>query len=339
VFKLGKGKTGYYYNSKLYNWLLSHISNYDVVCVHGLWQYHTYAITKTVKQLKKENAKVPKIIIMPHGMLDPYFQKSVSRKIKALRNEIIWQLTEKNAINQADAIFFTCQEELELARTTFKGYQPKKEINVGYGIQHPPEHTTAQDEAFYNTCPQLKNQAYWLFLSRIDVKKGIDVLIQAYQQLSIKYPTLPHLVIAGNTTSAYAKQMMALSNHHPNIHFPGMVQGNAKWGAFYNCQAFVLPSHQENFGIAIVEAMACKKIVAITKNINIWREINADGGCLLFENNQVESVYKTLEELYLLPTAELKQKGEMAYSTFNNQFYIEHTATVFANVLQQLVLQ
>jgi glycosyltransferase involved in cell wall biosynthesis len=55
-----------------------------------------------------------------------------------------------------------------------------------------------------------------------------------------------------------------------------MLDGDSKWGAFYGCEAFVLPSHQENFGISAVEALACDKPVLISNKVNIWREIAND---------------------------------------------------------------
>ncbi len=59
-----------------------------------------------------------------------------------------------------------------------------------------------------------------------------------------------------------------------------MLTGDLKWGAFRAAEAFVLPSHQENFGIAVVEALACGKPVLISDKVNIWREIVEDGAGL-----------------------------------------------------------
>ncbi|MEZ0128516.1 glycosyltransferase, partial [Flavobacterium sp. LBUM151] len=119
IHRIGSGKTSYQYQPKLVKWLNDNILSFDYVIGHGLWQYPNYALNKVIKSLKKQNNKVPKVIVMPHGMLDPYFQKSPERKWKALRNEIVWSLIEKKCINQADIIFFTCNEEMRLAATTF----------------------------------------------------------------------------------------------------------------------------------------------------------------------------------------------------------------------------
>jgi glycosyltransferase involved in cell wall biosynthesis len=336
IHKLGKGKTSYQYQPLLLAWLKENIPNYDVIIVHGLWQYHNLAVYKAIKSLKKENIKVPKVVIMAHGMLDPYFQKAPDRKWKALRNEIMWRLTEKKCVNQADALFYTCEEEMNLASTTFKGYLPKKTINVGYGIQASPLNNSQFKNAFYETCPAIINKKYWLFLSRIHEKKGVDLLIKAYDAFSLQNSSLPELVIAGPTESDYAQEIIALASHNPKIHFSGMLQGYAKWGAFYECDAYLLPSHQENFGIAIVEAMTCKKPVLITKYINIWREIEAgNGGWILNELNE-EAIYNALLVISRLSKSEIIQKGEDAFETFETNFNVKERAAVFVEALKKL---
>ena len=71
------------------NWLTQNLSNYDAVLIHGLWLYNSYAVTKAIKKMKQLGKPVPKVFIMPHGMLDPYFQKTPDRKIKALEIKFI----------------------------------------------------------------------------------------------------------------------------------------------------------------------------------------------------------------------------------------------------------
>lgn len=336
IHKIGTGRTSYQYNKKLVRWLSNHISNFDYISIHGIWQYHNYAVNKVIKDLKKQNKKVPKVVIMPHGMLDPYFQKSKDRKIKALRNEFIWQITEKHCINSADAIFFTCQEEMELAKTTFKGYFPKREINVGYGIQCPPIYNDKMKTAFEKCCPSIKNKKYWLFLSRIDPKKGIDLLITVYNELVLERNDLPELVIAGPTESNYAKKMIELAKDNNKIHFSGMLISDSKWGAFYNCDTYILPSHQENFGIAIVEAMACKKPVLITKKVNLWREIDEGQGGWIINQPNSSDLKNTLNIIANLSKSEIEIKGQKANDTFEKNFLVDNCYENFINGLKSL---
>ncbi|WP_367773610.1 glycosyltransferase [Flavobacterium sp. WC2421] len=336
IYKVGIGKTSYQYQSELSNWLKENILNYDAVVVHGLWQYHNLAVYNVIKKLKKRGQKVPKVVVLPHGMLDPYFQKAPDRKMKAIRNEIIWHLTEKKCINTADAIFFTCQEEMRLAATTFKGYNPNKTINVGYGIQAPPLKNVEFKHAFEEICSAVVGKKYWLFLSRIHEKKGVDLLIQAYDKLSRLNPSLPELVIAGPTTSDYAQQMIKLASNNTKIHFPGMLQGAEKWGAFYGCQAYFLPSYQENFGIAIVEAMACEKPVMVSKNVNIWKEIKAGNGGWILDDLSDKGIYSALLEISEISEENIAIKGNQSYTTFQNNFNVQDRAAVFLSALNQL---
>src|SRR5450631_275465 len=69
-----------------------------------------------------------------------------------------------------------------------------------------------------------------------------------------------------------------------SVSFPGMLSGDLKWGTLRAAEIFILPSHQENFGIAVVEAMACGTPVLITRPVNIWREIEASGAGLVDED-------------------------------------------------------
>lgn len=331
IHKTGPGKTSFQYSPAFRKWLEANMGNYTHAVVHGIWQYQNLAAYRARRVLKN---KAPRLAIMPHGMLDPYFQKAEGRKIKALRNKIVWALTEKKSINAADALFFTCQEELLLARQTFGGYKPVKELNVGLGVMPPPAQTPQMEQAFVQKTGLQK--PYWLFLSRLHPKKGVDLLIKAYKSLSEKEATLPALVIAGPLEGDYARQMQELAAPVKDIVFTGMISGDTKWGAFYGCNAFILPSYQENFGIATVEAMACHKPVAITKHINIWREIYNGKGGLLIEEQTPQAVEATLRQLLSVNGAGQQEAGSNAYATFKDNFDIAHCAKVFVETLKQL---
>lgn len=274
---IGEAKGPWGYSKNLIPWLQTNSIRFNVIIIHGLWQFHSYAVYKIFK-IKNKNVRY---FVMPHGMLDPYFQKAPDRKFKALRNWIFWKLVESKVINNAHGILFTCEEELVLARQTFKPYKPRKELNVGYGIQEPPSQQDGMVAEFKSTSNKLSNRPYILFLSRIHPKKGIDLMVKAYKKYCTKNNNQPEfdLVIAGpGLDSAYGKEIVNYSetnNIQEYVHFPGMLTGNIKWGAFHGAEAFILPSHQENFGIAVVEALACNKPVLISNKVNIYSEIQA----------------------------------------------------------------
>ena len=333
IYKLGREANAWAYNSDLIPWLLENFSKFDVVIVHGLWLYHSYAALKAMAKYKKNNAIAPKIYLMPHGMLDPYFQKTSGRKLKAIRNWLYWKLIEENVVASTDGVLFTCEGELLLAREAFSPYRPKKELNVGYGIQPPPAYVDDMRKDFKEKVPFWNGIPYLLFLSRIHPKKGIDLIINAYLKLEKQGADMPQLVIAGpGLATGFGQEMVNLAAASSHILFPGMLSGNAKWGAFYSCEAFVLPSHQENFGIAIVEAMACAKAVLITDKVNIWHEIK-DGNAGLVSNDTALDVFLQLQKWMLLKRDEKLEFGNNAYKTYNNCFSIKKVARKMIDML------
>jgi glycosyltransferase involved in cell wall biosynthesis len=415
IHALGPGKFCYSYTAKLQPWLEQNLARFDAVIVHGHWQWPVQAAIRAFKKLKANSppaTRYPLLFIMPHGMLDPWFQRDKSRRLKAIRNSIYWWLFERHAVNSANAILFTCEEELCLARTTFSGYRPKREINIGYGIAEPPVFEPQMREAFQGKCPELGNNPYLLFLGRIHPKKGVDLLIRAYTEVlkTEKMKTIPpHLVIVGpGWDTSYGRQMRELldaanadiaKKHHfslttectetseekqitrmhslnerggvqegfckpvclspafhrhsrhaaeniralspehyklktenaPRIHAVGMLEGDAKWGAFYGCEAFVLPSHQENFGISVVEALACDKPVLISNKVNIWREIARDGAGLV----EADSVDGTARLLHRFLVGEIKRGvGERFSDCFRRHFEIREASRKLLEALK-----
>lgn len=312
------------YSARLLPWLLKNMIRFDVVIVHGLWLYNSYAAYKAYKQINRQNPfKKIQLFIMPHGMLDPYFQVAKERKLKAVRNYIFWKLVENKVVNNSDGLLFTCQKELELARLPFKPYKPARELNVSFGIQPPPENSLQKQDAFFEICPQVKNNAFILFLGRIDSKKGVDLLVDAYQNLADNGVDLPFLVIAGpGLDKPYGQQLQqTIANSaalKAKIFFTGMIEGESKWGAFNACEAFVLPSHQENFGIAVVEAMACSKPVLISNQINIAEEIQKDEAGIV-EDDSLKGV-----ENLLLNWTKMKPEGKLQMGIKARASYIKN---------------
>jgi glycosyltransferase involved in cell wall biosynthesis len=324
---IGRSSGPWRYSSQLGGWLTKNLLRYDVVIIHGLWLYHGYATSRAIRKLKNHGSRSPKLFVMPHGMLDPYFQRAPERKLKAIRNRIYWQLIEADVINRADGILFTCQAELILAREPFRPYRPKRESNVGFGIEPPPARADSMFSAFLKKCPQLKGQRYLLFISRIHEKKGVDLLITAYSKIA--GDRAPRLVIAGpGLESEYGQniqRMVADKNISAFVFFPGMLSGDEKWGSFYNCEAFVLPSHQENFGIAVVESLACSKPVLISNKVNIWHEIETAGGGIVADDT-IEGTCQTLKRWMNLSSEERAAMGDHARKAYQKNFAIDPVA-------------
>jgi glycosyltransferase involved in cell wall biosynthesis len=115
--------------------------------------------------------------------------------------------------------------------------------------------------------------------------------------------------------------------------FPGMLTGDAKWGAFHGCEAFILPSHQENFGIAVVEALACGKPVLISDQVNIWREIEAAGGGVV-RPDTAAGTHELLAHWQQLSAAAKNDFQQQARQTFESEFAVRPAAVRFLQAIQ-----
>jgi len=333
---VGKRIGSWGYNPALSSWLKKNLRRYDAVILNGLWQYPGYALSQ-LAQLPN----MPPYFVFPHGMLDPWFQRAPERRLKAIRNWFYWKLIEQHVIRNAAAVLFTCAEEMRLAQDTFHPYQPKKQINVGYGISKPPEYDLRMAHSFAQKNPGLNGRPYFLFLSRIHPKKGVDILIKAYASVyhapgSPLHCPPPRLVIAGpGLETAYGQQMQKLAADlcpPASVFWPGMLNGDAKWGAFYGAEAFVLPSHQENFGIAVAESLACGKAVLISNQINICKEIELDKAGLVSEDTLAGAEYLFRRWENMLPDDKASMRLA-AKASYDSRFGIKITADLLVSII------
>jgi glycosyltransferase involved in cell wall biosynthesis len=338
IHALGRGHTAWSYHPDLKPWLEHNLPRYDGVIVNGLWQYPSYVVSKLAQYPDS-----PPYFVYPHGMLDPWFQNAGGRRLKAIRNWIYWKLIERNVINRAKAVLFTCAEEKRLARGTFRPYCPQNEINVGYGVAEPPVFIEQMTNAFLDNCPDLRGAHYYLFLSRIHPKKGIDLTIKAYAAVChasvVTDPlSIPHLVIAGpglETEHGRAMQKLASDLCPPGfVHWPEMLKGNAKWGALYGAEAFILNSHQENFGIAVAEALACATPVLISNQVNIWHEIAADKAGLVTSDTEA-GAKQIFRQWFDLSSEERAGMKNAARSCYIKRFGINSAANQLLATLKQ----
>lgn len=332
IHRLGPRITSWSYSPKLKKWLQENLDRFEQVIVHGLWQHYGWALAEHVARTKHSK---PAYFVMPHGMLDPYFQNAPERKLKALRNELFYKLFESKIINKANGMLFTCSVEKELAAEPFSPYSPISSHVVGLAVDAPPPYDEQMRKRFIEICPEAEKRGYLLYLGRIHEKKGVDNLIKAYTKLLKKDASLPMLVIAGpGLDTKYGGYVKSLASGQKEIHFTGMLTGLAKWGAYYGCEAFILPSHQENFGIAIVEAMACKKTVLISNKINIWREIKEGNAGLIMDDN-ADDTYRVISKWLEMTKSEKLEMCANAYFTYNRAYtlkaFAEAMEAVFKN--------
>jgi glycosyltransferase involved in cell wall biosynthesis len=339
IFALGKCQRGpemfnrwlpwrrYKYSSRLVPWLKKNAHRYDAVIVNDLWNYCALAARRAF------GGTSVRYFCYTHGKLDPGFRRT--HTLKTMLKQVSWWFSEGPLLAGAWAVLFTTEAEQKLAQNAFWPYRCREAV-VGYGTVDVTGDPETQIAEFRSRLPRLGDGRYLLFLGRIDVKKGCDLLVEAFAKTTVKEPAL-HLVMAGPDQFGWVAKLKKKSARFgvaDRIHWPGRLGGDAKWGAFRACEAFVMPSHGENFGIAVVEAMACGKPVLITNKVNIWPQIEHGGGGLV-ANDDLSGIESLLERFLLLPEGARSRMCEAARATFLTHFTLEKNVSKLMFVIAQ----
>lgn len=324
IHGLGPGRTHYGYSARMTPWIRANESRFDAVIVHGLWQYHGLATRRALVGRRPYFAYT-------HGMLDPYFKRAYP--LKHLKKWLFWPWGDYRVLRDAKAVLFTCEEEKLLARQSFPLYRCN-EVVAGLGTSAPPGNIEEQRRVFLEKVPEVAGKKFLLFLGRIHVKKGCDLLIDAFGKVAAD--TGLRLVMAGPDQTGWKADLIRRAEAlgvADRIVWPGMIGGDAKWGAFRCADAFVLPSHQENFGLAVAEALAAGCPVLISDKVNIWREIATDGAGLV-ESDTPGGTDRLLSGWLTRPDADRASMREKAVACFNHRFEIRRSAQTLLDIIR-----
>jgi glycosyltransferase involved in cell wall biosynthesis len=326
VHAAGPPLGGYGYTKNLVPWLKRHASEYDAVVVNGLWRYHAFGTWRALL-----DSGVP-YYVYTHGMLDPWFKSAYP--LKHLKKWLYWPWADYRVLRDARAVLFTSEEERLGSRQSFWLYRAH-EREVAFGTSAPPSDGVGLRELFLAANQGLRDRRVLLFLGRIHFKKGCDLLIRAFAAMVKREPTL-HLVMAGPDPTGWTpalKELAAQLGAVDRISWPGMLQGEMKWGAFYAAEAFVLPSHQENFGIAAAEALGCGIPVLLSNKVNIWREVEKAGAGLVDADTEV-ATRRVLTRWLDLTADERGQIALRARELYQNRFTARAMAQGLVSVIE-----
>jgi glycosyltransferase involved in cell wall biosynthesis len=266
VHGLGPGWGIYGYTRHAAPWFKANIRRYDVVFINCIWQFNAVAAYRGLR-----GTGIPYAVIT-HGMLDPYFKHRFP--LKHVKKTIYWHFFLRRILHDANTVIFTCEEEKILARQSFSRYRVHETV-IPYGTFGPDCDIAAAAEEFLAQWPHLRGKRLAISIGRMHPKKALDILIEAFAGTLAKDPAW-NLVIAGPDEIGWRNQLEALAARlgiADRITWTGMLRDTLKWGVFKASEVFVLPSHQENFGIVVAEAMACSLPVIVSEKVNIWREI------------------------------------------------------------------
>ncbi len=316
----------YKFSLGLLNWLWHHGQDYDLAHIHALFSPISTAAA-TLCRLRK----LP-YILRPLGTLDPLDL----RKKQALK-KIYGNLLERPNLQGAAAIHFTTQQEADVSER-YGTNSPA--IILPLGVT-PPSLSDLEPfplpiiEATDNQIPTL------LFLSRIDPKKGLELLISALENLK-KVGANFHFILAGSNPQDpdYEQQILAqvqASTIATDTAIAGFVEGEAKWHLLKQADLLILPSYYENFGIVVAEAMAVGTPVLISDQVYIWPAVKAaEAGWI--SSCSIQSLTEQIQ-VALKDPQELKRRGQNAQRLASEQYtwpaIAAQTITIYQNLLQK----
>jgi glycosyltransferase involved in cell wall biosynthesis len=268
VFACGPSMPGYGFTPRFSSWMHANRNSFDAVIINGIWQFNGLA---TWWHLRGSGTPY---LLFPHGMLDPWFRQAYP--VKHLKKSVYWGVAEKRVVRDASAVMFTSEQERLNAQSTFRPYNCR-EIVVGYGCTDPAGDSDQQREMFLKMFPSLRGKRIILFIGRMHEKKGCDLLLQAFSSVANEFPQI-ELVMAGPDAVGYGARLKSRLDIgiRDRVTWTGMLSGDLKWGAIRSSEAMILPSHQENFGLVVAEALACHTPVLLSNKVNIWRDVVDD---------------------------------------------------------------
>ncbi|MEM6749776.1 MAG: glycosyltransferase [Planctomycetota bacterium] len=246
----------------------SAIQHADVLHLHGVWEP---VLLAAAAHARKVNTPY---VVTPHGMLDPW---SLSQG--RLKKKFALALGFKRMIDRAAWVHALNADEAELLKPL--GLRAPGKV-IGNGVWLDQVDTPVDEGAFQKACPELRGRPYLLFLSRIHFKKGLDYLADAFAQVAGEFPQ--HALVVAGPDDGVAddfRHRIDKAGLTERTLLPGPVYGDAKWAALRGADAFVLPSRQEGFSIAILEALGCATPVVISQACHFPEVAQVDAGAVV----------------------------------------------------------
>jgi glycosyltransferase involved in cell wall biosynthesis len=249
------------YSGPLAAWLRTHVANFDVVHIHAVFSHACLAAAKAC-----QDREVP-YVVRPLGTLDPW-----SLHQKSLRKRVLWHMGARRMLQLAGAVHYTTRSEQRLAEGPL-GIGRGVVIPLGIGSELFDDASDGEEFDVSGGHP------YVLVLGRIHPKKGLEAFIEAFLAVTAAEPLSKwQLVIAGDGATDYVAHIKRFAQARPGcerVRFVGWINGERKKAVLRQADLLALPSHQENFGIVVAEAMACGTPVFVSEFVNLAEEIEA----------------------------------------------------------------
>ena len=302
----------YKYSRPLATWLGKNVKDFDLVHVHAVFNHASVAAARACR-----GAGVP-YVVRPLGTLDPW-----SMKQKRVRKRLFWFLFAKRLLAAAAAVHYTAAAE-KTATEAYLGMNHGYVVPLGVNLNG-----STHDDSVANYFPELAREPYILSLSRLHPKKRLDELIEAFQSLGDQRW---RLVIAGDGPADYLSFLNQKARGSERISFTGWVEGKRKEALMRGASLFVLPSRHENFGLSVVEAMACSVPVMVTPQVNLAREIDsAQAGWVVAFKELSNGLAVVMED-----NGERLRRGKVAYE-YAKRYSWDKVGTDLADFYRQIL--
>jgi glycosyltransferase involved in cell wall biosynthesis len=303
-------------------YLREHLLESDIVIIGGLWQYPTWIAGKVCREIGKP------YIVSPHGMLDPW-----SMKQKSWKKNVYVRLFERRTLADAAAVHAMGQEE-----GTYCMSWNKSVFVVEGGLTENFYERMPERRAFYLRYPVLEGRKYILFLGRLHHKKQPDVAILAFHKACHDDSGIM-LVMAGPSEPKYREHLQSLADQLgiiDRVLFTGLIEQDVAKEAYRSASAFVLPSLHENFGFAVVEAIAQECPVIVSDRVSVASFIT-DAKAGLVVTPDVDSFADAIKFILQNPAAssEMANRGrEFVLAKFTSDAVAKEFTQVCEDILE-----
>ncbi len=258
------------YSAPLARWLERNVERFDVVHIHAVFSHACVAAATACRR-----RGVP-YVVRPLGSLDPW-----SMQQKWLPKRLLWYLGVRAMLAGAAAVHYTTFEERRLAED---GLRLRRGTVIPLGVDPSLLADVDPQPLFRESSPELEDGPYALVLSRLHPKKGLALLLDVFLEVTREREFESwRLVIAGDGDPEYVDELRRVLITSRELHrcmpviFTGWLEGQARIAALQGAALFVLVSQQENFGLAVAEAMACGVPVLVSEHVNLAPEIVGAG--------------------------------------------------------------